>query len=398
MVQSRLRWDLLSSTFARGSRWRARSPLLFQALALAAAIALAVNGWSIGTEETAAARLVLRKTNLTTLAVWGLWWPLMILLAITLGRVWCTACPLELACRAGGAAARHVGWRRLVLPRFMRSGWAVFLAYLVLQVLVAAASIHRVPHFTSIFLALLGGLALVSGLIFAAPHAFCRGLCPARALLSVYGRCTPRAGVRRNRELRPFEAAFVVAAAGFVTHELVGEVAWLENLFHVVPEAVHRQWPALAAEWLEVIWFLAVFPTALWALVAAVARTFGNRGGLKATLLSTATGAAPVIALGHAAKAMSKLGAWAGYLPLALQDPNGIETLHKISSGALSAPVPLVGLSMPGLLTAAAVVLVGWRSWRWARATVPGQLPALRAGFLVAAVFYTSIMVVWMEA
>ena len=96
----------------------------------------------------------------TTLVVWGLWWPGMIVLAITFGRVWCTVCPMELVHRAGDALARRLGYRRARLSPWLRAGWLTLLLYLTLQLLVAGVSIHRIPHATAILL-----LALAFGVV-----------------------------------------------------------------------------------------------------------------------------------------------------------------------------------------------------------------------------------------
>jgi len=95
---------------------------------------------------------------------------------------------LELVDRMADRLGRSLPVKRLVLPGWMRSGWASVAAYLALQWLVAGASIHRIPHSASIMLVLLTGLAFLCGLLFLEPRTFCKALCPASALLSVYSR------------------------------------------------------------------------------------------------------------------------------------------------------------------------------------------------------------------
>jgi len=187
---NRIRQDLLASRPARWLLRRAGFPLLLQGLALAAMLYLLVNGWGAGSGMSGAELKLLRKTNLTTLAVWGLWWPVMIGLTLALGRVWCTVCPLELAHRAAEALARRIGWPRARLGAWLSSGWATVLGYLVLVVLVSAYSLHRRPDGTAIMIAVLLGVAVLAGLIFREPRALCQAFCPAAALLSAYGRQT----------------------------------------------------------------------------------------------------------------------------------------------------------------------------------------------------------------
>jgi polyferredoxin len=462
----RLSLDVLSTRPARRLLRSPAFPLAFQLATLVALLALAVNGWGIGADASASELKTLRKTNLTTLVVWGLWWPGMIAAALVLGRAWCTVCPMELANRLGAALGKRLGLARLPLGRALRAGWGVVAAYLSLQLLVAGASIHRVPHYTALLLLALLGTALAAGLVFREPRSFCKGLCPAGALLSVYGRFTlvqldvkDRAACERcttkdcvaaaNRDrldarscpsllrpfarsasdgcvlclqcakvcphgnvgfghvppgsplrapalLRPAEAAFVVVASGFVTHELAGEVKWLEALYHRVPETFGALLPGVSFGWLEAAWFLVLFPAALWLLVAGLARLAGQGGGARELLLAAATGAAPVVAVAHVAKALAKLSSWGGFLPLAVRDPRGLDTLGALDAGHRAAPGPMVALSTVGALTLAGVAALAL--WSWRRARRAGSTAAGRAGVAVTAALWTSVLVVWMRS
>ena len=464
--ESQLKWDLFSHAGFRSLlRWRG-FPVAFQLAALLAVAALAVNGWRIGLAHSAEEVMTLRKTNLTTLLVWGLWWPAMIAVAFGLGRVWCTVCPMELVNRAGDAVARRFGWPRARLGPWVRAGWFIFLGYLVLQVLVSGVSIHRVPHYTSVMLIVLTAAALVSGLAFREPRSFCKGFCPAQALLPVYGRytsvqlevkdpqvcaaCTTRecvdparrhafdgrscpslcapferaqsdacvlcfqcakvcphenvgfgvvraaAGVRQNRLLRPFEAAFVMVAAGFVAHEVIGEVKWLDKFFHAVPTALDAQWPALGFGWFEGLWFLLLFPAVLWGLTAALAYPFSRGASLKRLLLAAATGAAPVVAMAHLAKAVAKLSSWGGYLPHALADPAGVDTFDRIAAHALATPERLVSFPLVGWVMLLAMLVIGWRSWRWTRQAAANALAPARVAFAVVALLFGAVLTTWL--
>ncbi|HEY3357467.1 MAG TPA: 4Fe-4S binding protein [Polyangia bacterium] len=188
---SQLRWDVLRLPGARWLLARAWLPVGLQAVALVVLGALVVNGWGVGQDATPARLLTLRKTNLTTLFVWGLFWPGLVVLTLLVGRVWCTVCPLELMSRGGGWLGRRLGLAGLAVPPWLRAGWAAVLGYGVLQLFVAGVALHRVPHFTSLMLLALGGLAVVAGVALREPRAFCATLCPVAPLLGVYGRFTP---------------------------------------------------------------------------------------------------------------------------------------------------------------------------------------------------------------
>lgn len=460
-----LRRDLLARHWARALvAWRG-FPVAIQALLLAVVVLLAFNGWGIGLTESAEELRTLRKTNLTTLVVWGLWWPAMIGSALALGRVWCTVCPMELVNRVADGAGRRLGYRRVPLGRWFRAGWFVLLAYLVLQILVAGISIHRVPHHTAVLLTALLAAALVTGVVFREPRSFCRSFCPAGALLSVYGRYTPIQLDVRNREvcsacegkdcidprnrsgfdkrscpskllpyakgpsdpcvlcfqcakvcpldnvgfgligadqrshrgklLRPFEAAFVMLAAGFVAHEVVGEVKWLDGWFHWVPLALRSLVPSVSFGWFEAAWFLLMFPLLLWTIVTCLAYLLGHRDRLSPLLLAAATGAAPVVALAHLAKAVAKTASWASFLPFSVRDPAGMNTFGRLMDHSLQAPRSLADLPVIGWMMLALIAVVGWRSWCWLRQAPSAFLPAARAGFVSTAILFTVVLAIW---
>jgi hypothetical protein len=74
--------------------WRG-FPYVFQGALLASFLVLAALSWGHYPPAGVNAKLY-AKTNLTTLLIWGLWWPAMVWAAVLLGRAWCAICPLEL--------------------------------------------------------------------------------------------------------------------------------------------------------------------------------------------------------------------------------------------------------------------------------------------------------------
>jgi polyferredoxin len=197
------------------------------------------------------------------------------------------------------------------------------------------------------------------------------------------------AASRAAAPLGPVEAAFVAIAAGFVTHELAGEVPRVERLFHVVPEALGTS--AVAFGWVEAAWFLGLFPAALWLAVAGAARLLGHRGGVAAAVLAAATAVAPVLAVAHLAKAVAKVSSWVGFLPLALRDPRGLETLAALRAGA-PAPGPLLPLPAIGATLGVAVLLLAARAWR---APVASDAPPRRAGLALVGSLLGGVLAVW---
>lgn len=463
--KSQVRVDVLAWKALRPMLMSPVFPVTLQVLALVAVVWLMLNGFGIGPGMKGDELLTLRKTNLTTLVIWGLWWPGMIAVALAFGRAWCTVCPMELVNRAGDSLARRLGWPRLRLGKSLRAGWFILVLYLVLQLLVAGLSIHRVPHYTAVFLLVLISGALLTGLVFREPRSFCRSFCPAGALLSVYGRYTPiqlemkeaavceqcltrdcvrsenryrfdkrscpsllrpfnrkpsdgcvlclqcakvcpygnlglgfvsdAAPVRQKHLLRPYEAAFVMVALGFVSHETIGEVSWLEAVFHAFPTALEKLAPSVSFGWFEALWFLLLFPLLVWAAISGIAYLFGHRGNLRSLLLAAATGAAPVVAVAHFAKAAAKVASWGGFLTFAVRDPKGIETFHRIADGTLIMPAGLPGLSTVGWAILALTMAIAWKAWSWARQVPTESVVAARAGLAGAAMLFSIIMTIW---
>jgi len=458
-------WNLLGSRPAKAILRQPAFPLALQVAALAGIVAVTINGWGIGLTESTDDLMTLRKTNLTTLFVWGFWWPAMIAVALLAGRLWCSVCPMELVNRLADALARRIGWPRTKMTGWLKAGWLIMALYVVLQLLVAGFSIHRMPHYTSNLLIVLFGLALGAGLVFREPRSFCKGLCPAGALLSVYGRYTPlqldirdpgvcescrskdcvaqknryrfdkrscpsllqpfnrqqsdgcvlcfqcakvcpygnlgfglvrrEASSRRHRLLRPFEAAFVLIATGFVAHEVAAEVKGLDETFHAVPSALQGLAPLIDFAWWEAFWFLLLLPLALWILVAGASRLLARRTPWKTLLLAAATGAAPVVAVAHFAKAAAKVSAWLGFLPLVVTDPAGLETLQRLSTHTLQAPSPLVGLPLIGWIMLFWILLLSRQGWFWSRQAVPDSLTAARTGLVTVTVFFGTLLLSW---
>ncbi len=160
-------------------------PLAFQLLTFGVFVLLVAGGLAADTDDMAFAK-VLRNTNAANLIVWSYWWPLIILSAIFLGRVWCTVCPMELVT----SLAAKVGLKRK-RPALLRSGWVMTGFYvLILCVGIHTLAIHRVPYRMAIYMLVLFGASVASGLLFAR-NTFCAHICPVGHLLGLYARLAP---------------------------------------------------------------------------------------------------------------------------------------------------------------------------------------------------------------
>jgi len=177
--------NLLKNSLLAGLVRSTWFPLVLQVVMLNAFVAIIWGGWGVATADADFAK-ILRNTNLSNLLIWSYWWPLIIISAILLGRVWCTVCPMELA----SFMASKVGLRRRV-PGFFKSGWVITIFYAgILLVGVHALAIHRQPHRMAIYMLMLLVAALVCGLLFSR-RAFCSYVCPVGHLLGMYAMISP---------------------------------------------------------------------------------------------------------------------------------------------------------------------------------------------------------------
>lgn len=152
---------------------------------LALLLVMIAFGWHQHAIPGVKVRDPLMYANFTTFNLWVLWMMGMVVIALVLGRSWCTVCP--------------VGWLNGVLSRFglhremptwLNNFVPVTLVLVLLQLLVYFFSIHRYPDYTAVFLAWMLILALAAGLIFR-QRSFCLLLCPAGAVFSLYARLAP---------------------------------------------------------------------------------------------------------------------------------------------------------------------------------------------------------------
>ena len=162
-----------------GSLW---FPNSFRILTLFAFVGLMIIGFSSPTKDPVFVSQ-LSKTNLTSSFVWRLWWPLIVILAIFLGRIWCMICPVEMVT----SFFARIGLK-LKRPWWLRSGWVITVFYmLVLTLGITVIEIDRNPAYTSYYLIFIMGVAIISGLVFE-KNTFCRYICPIGFLLSIFSR------------------------------------------------------------------------------------------------------------------------------------------------------------------------------------------------------------------
>ena len=122
-------------------------------------------------------------TNLGNLIVWSYWWPLIIIVSIFFGRIWCMVCPVE---PITSFFARY-GFR-MKRPKWLLSGWAITVFYmLILFIGIEGFEIDHNPYYMSLYMLAILFVAVLSGLLFE-KNTFCRYICPVGYLLGLHAR------------------------------------------------------------------------------------------------------------------------------------------------------------------------------------------------------------------
>jgi hypothetical protein len=161
---------------------RAFMPLGMKIITMAAFIALI----SIGLSASSGNASLISETghtNLGNLIVWSYWWPLIIIVSIFFGRIWCMVCPVEPIT----SFFAKFGFR-LKRPKWLLSGWAITVFYmLILFIGIEGLAIDHNPYFMAVYMLAILFIAVLSGVLFE-KNTFCRYICPVGYLLGLHAR------------------------------------------------------------------------------------------------------------------------------------------------------------------------------------------------------------------
>lgn len=189
---------------------------------------------------------------------------------------------------------------------------------------------------------------------------------------------------------------FVMIASGFVTSELTTEWESARRIFVWAPDyfASVLHFSAYGG-WMEGFWTLFVFPLGLWGILGAVTVSFKRSEKISEAWRKVALPLAVIISAGHMSKGLAKFVAWVGFLPLALNDPLGINTAVAIASKSLSPPAPLLSLPAVSALGIALISLGIMFAVREARLAHPETYHHQLFSKLALATVFAAIVVGW---
>uniref|UniRef100_UPI00403B04E4 4Fe-4S binding protein n=1 Tax=Candidatus Loosdrechtia sp. TaxID=3101272 RepID=UPI00403B04E4 len=150
---------------------------------------------------------------------------------------------------------------------------------------------------------------------------------------------------------------FVMLVSGFVTYELCTEWNVAKSVLLWIPASLSSYFGfSSAMGWIKGIWIICIYPTILW-FVLGVISVFTRRSiSLTHSWRLLALPLVVIVSAGHMAKGLAKFTSWIGFLPYALKDPSGIETVSEITSKTISQPGPI--LSLPSVSVAGIVLIV----------------------------------------
>lgn len=115
--------------------------------------------------------------------VWGLWWPVLVVISVFIGRAWCMICPISLA----GRLARRVVDRGLAPPSWMKrhAAWIILALFVGIVWSEHVFEMARRPFATGILLMVLMAAAAGFCIVFQR-ETWCRYACPLGGLAAGY--------------------------------------------------------------------------------------------------------------------------------------------------------------------------------------------------------------------
>lgn len=170
-------------------------PIIIKIIVLMFLVLLIIIGFSAYSNDSNILN-ELRNTNWANLIVWSYWWPVIIVLSIFFGRVWCFICPIETIT----SFFSKIGLKRKV-PAFLKKGWGITIFYIIILFLgIHGLAIHRNPTLMAIYLLFLIGASIIIGFVFE-KNAFCSYFCPVGHLLGLYSRLSPFGWRVKNKSI-----------------------------------------------------------------------------------------------------------------------------------------------------------------------------------------------------
>jgi polyferredoxin len=158
---------------------------------------------------------------------------------------------------------------------------------------------------------------------------------------------------------------FVLLISGFVFSEVTSEWTAARSLFLAPAEwATQTLGASKFGGWVEGVWTIGIFPLLLWSLLAGLLIVFGGASSWGEAARRIALPLAVVIAAGQMAKGLAKFASWAGFLPVAWKEPDGVLTSMAMAARTMKQPASLVSLQIVSVIGMALMAIALWFSLR----------------------------------
>ena len=208
---------------------------------------------------------------------------------------------------------------------------------------------------------------------------------------------------------RPFDSAdareplaswpvvlFVMIVSGFVIYELFSEWKAAQAVFLWVPATLTTSLGMDAHEgWVKGVWMLLVVPLIVWSVLGGLVLLFRGADSMAEAWRRLALPLAVLIAFGHMAKGLAKFVSWAGFLPLAVRDPIGIETATGLAAKTLPKPASLLPMAAVSVTAILLMFTATWFAVREVRLTQGETRRGYRPAVLVLASCFLFIVYAW---
>jgi len=185
---------------------------------------------------------------------------------------------------------------------------------------------------------------------------------------------------------------FILMVSGFVTGELCTEWKTAQHIFLWIPErfAASTDLSSIGG-WIEGIWMIFVYPALLWLLFGAINGDISIIRNWRFLALPLVV----IVSAGHMAKGLAKLVSWAGFLPGAVRDTSGVDTIIGISSKDIPIPSSVMPLSIVSFISIALVIAGMYIPYREERLTNPVNYYRTRVPVLLLGIFFIVIIAGW---
>ncbi|MDR4508380.1 MAG: 4Fe-4S binding protein [Candidatus Brocadiaceae bacterium] len=189
---------------------------------------------------------------------------------------------------------------------------------------------------------------------------------------------------------------FILMVSGFVTGELCSEWKAAQQIFLWLPEhfAASARLSSIGG-WIEGVWMICIYPALLWLLLDIIFSHKSRDTSVIGNWRFLALPLVVIVSAGHMAKGLAKFVSWAGFLPGAIKDPSGVNTILGISSKVIPVPVPLLTLTAVSSVGMTLVIAGMYFAYREARLANPEKYHKTRVPVLLLGILFIIIISGW---